>query len=107
MDWFSVIKLSAYYFSNSFNSMFERKVLQHVLTAASCTLQLYLLLYDRRISCVNHCYLQPYFEGGFNWSLNQCVIVFFLSSSQEIIAFQTDKSMEVRKFVIGFIEEAW
>ena len=24
-----------------------------------------------------------------------------------MIAFQTDKSMEVRKFVIGFIEEAW
>lgn len=26
---------------------------------------------------------------------------------QEIIAFQTDKSIEVKKFVIGFIEEAW
>lgn len=26
---------------------------------------------------------------------------------QEMIAFQTDKSLEVRKFVIGFIEEAW
>lgn len=26
---------------------------------------------------------------------------------QEIIAFQADKSIEVRKFVIGFIEEAW
>ncbi|MEQ2188644.1 hypothetical protein GOODEAATRI_017071 [Goodea atripinnis] len=26
---------------------------------------------------------------------------------QEIIAFQTDRSNEVRKFVIGFIEEAW
>lgn len=26
---------------------------------------------------------------------------------QEIIAFQADKSTEVRKFVIGFIEEAW
>nr|KAF6272720.1 symplekin [Myotis myotis] len=25
----------------------------------------------------------------------------------EIIAFQVDKSIEVRKFVIGFIEEAW
>lgn len=24
-----------------------------------------------------------------------------------MIAFQTDKSIEVRKFVIGFIEEAW
>ncbi|MGH0141875.1 UNVERIFIED_CONTAM: hypothetical protein FKN15_004048 [Acipenser sinensis] len=28
------------------------------------------------------------------------------TSEKEIIAFQTDKSMEVRKFVIGFIEEA-
>lgn len=26
---------------------------------------------------------------------------------QEIIAFQADKSIEVRKFVVGFIEEAW
>lgn len=26
---------------------------------------------------------------------------------QEMLAFQNDKSIEVRKFVIGFIEEAW
>lgn len=30
-----------------------------------------------------------------------------LPPAQEIIAFQADKSVEVRKFVVGFIEEAW
>lgn len=30
-----------------------------------------------------------------------------MSPHQEIIAFQADKSIEVRKFVVGFIEEAW
>ena len=28
-------------------------------------------------------------------------------SSQEVLQFQNDKSADVRKFVVGFIEEAW
>lgn len=35
------------------------------------------------------------------------VKIFSFFILQELIAFQTDKSIEVRKFVIGFIEEAW
>nr|XP_025043185.1 symplekin [Pelodiscus sinensis] len=34
-------------------------------------------------------------------------VIGFIEEAWEIIAFQADKSIEVRKFVIGFIEEAW
>ena len=29
------------------------------------------------------------------------------SFNDEIVAFQTDRSAEVRKYVVGFMEEAW
>ena len=33
-------------------------------------------------------------------------MMFCLFNFQEMIAFQSDKSVEVRKFIIGFMEEA-
>lgn len=37
----------------------------------------------------------------------QEVVVQFLICLQEMMAFQSDRSVDVRKFVVGFLEEAW
>lgn len=45
---------------------------------------------------------------GYNFELGAASLnSFVMFCQQEMLAFQNDKSIEVRKFVIGFIEEAW
>ena len=39
-------------------------------------------------------------------SLGESAVICFLEL-QEMMAFQSDRSVDVRKYVVGFMEEAW